>query len=615
MASTDRSLPVLPFGMARPSERDLGQLGRELIGRAAAEVAGRRRRSLTMLLPCLGLYLVYAVGVGVVLMAVDVELPPVAFVALHTVGFLVMAALGQHYSSEATWASLQGMGRLHRVLLVQAFIVRALTAAFFLLPRFVVRTVAHLFPRPPQVDRNVLHVAVHLAVALDEPVAVDDLVRILPGVAPAVVDEAVLLLEWADLAAGVTRGGRRVVLPGPRREYLVLGLGLERGAVVRVSDLRGPTSPGSGARLGEVDAVDGEPPAGLRLLREKPLHVLGAVVGAGLVLAAAWGAGWAWYRRLPVTVESVGLPLVGVDGLSRAGDRYLLGRGGEVRVTADLDATPTTSHPLVGLHRVWADRGGGLERATGDDLVSFDRVDLALPDPGGRHLLVDGRWRYDLRRSGSPSGFAVVDLEARVMMPVGSLEVGAYSAKGWWDAGRLLAVRGGGSSRSDNLAPELVAVEVRSGRTTSLHRPAEGYFALAGEEGGRRVFLGARRQGGAASGRTAFRLTEYQELRPVRGFTATLVGRELEIGHAELDARGDYWVLAVEEPPPPVLAAQGSTHALWLVARRGGRWRRVVEGEREGLVSLMAMPFRGRSALVLTRDREPTELEALAIVE
>jgi len=615
MASTDRSLPALPFGMLRPSDRDLGQVGRELLGRAAAEVAARRRRSSAMLVPCLGLYLLYALGVGVVLMALDVEAAPAAFVVLHTLGFLLMAALGQHYSSEATWASLEGLGRLHRVLLVQAFIVRALTAAFFLLPRFVVATVAHLVPRAPQVDRDVLHLAAHLAVALDEPVAVDDLVQVLPGVARRVIEEAVLLLVWGGLAVTVTRSGRGVVLPGPRRDHLVHGLGLERGAVVRVSDLRGPASPGSVARLAELAPGEVEAPAWLRLLQARPLHALGVAVGAGVVLTAVWVGGWAWYRRLPVAVEPVPLPLVGVNSLSRAGDLYLLGRGGEVRTTTDLDATPADSHPLVGLKRVWADRGGGFDRATGHDLVSFERVDLALPDPGSRHLLVNGRWRHDLRRSGGSSGFAVVDLQARVMMPVGSLELGAYSAKGWWDAGRLLAVRGGGSQRSDNLAPELVAVAVRDGRTTSLYRPAERYFALAGDEGGRRVFLGTQRLPGSASGRTDLRLTEYHDLRPVQSFSVRLTGRDLEIAHVELDMRGEYWALAVVQPPPPVLAARGSTHELWLVARRGGRWRRVAAGERDGLASLMAMPFRGRSALVLVPDREPRELEALAIVE
>ena len=59
----------------------------------------------------------------------------------------------------------------------------------------------------------------------------------------------------------------------------------------------------------------------------------------------------------------------------------------------------------------------------------------------------------------------------------------------------------------------------------------------------------------------------------------------------------------------------GTARTLWLVARAGGRWRRVAEGERDGLRSLNAILFRGRSVLVLTRDRRPPEIEALAIVE
>jgi hypothetical protein len=234
-----RSLPPLPFGFTAPSERDLGRLGREILGRATKAVVEQSRRSRLLLLPSLLFYVVYAFGIAGVLWALRVELAPPALVAVNTAVFLVMAGLGQFYRGEATWESLQGgMGHLHRVLLVQAFVVRAVTAAFFVLPCEVLRTLGHLFPRAARVDARVLTCAAQLGAALDQAVALEAVAAAAPGVPLAVVEEAALLLEWAGLVRVVRRSGQRLLLPTPRRDTLVLSLGKEVSPLVKASDLK-----------------------------------------------------------------------------------------------------------------------------------------------------------------------------------------------------------------------------------------------------------------------------------------------------------------------------------------------------------------------------------------
>jgi hypothetical protein len=233
------ALPPLPFGFVAPSERDLGRCGRDILRRAAATVAERRRTARLLVLPALLFYVVYAFGVAGVLWALRLELSPAALVALHTALFLVMALLGQHFRGEATWESLQGgMGRLHSILLVQAFFIRAVTAAFFVLPCQVMGALGHLFPRAARVDARVLSFATQLAAALDEPVTLEALAAAAPGVPPPVVEEAALLLVWAELAAVVRRSGQRLLLPTRRRDTLLLSLGKEASAIVKVSDLK-----------------------------------------------------------------------------------------------------------------------------------------------------------------------------------------------------------------------------------------------------------------------------------------------------------------------------------------------------------------------------------------
>jgi hypothetical protein len=229
----------LPFGFVAPSESDLGRFGRDILRRAAESVVERRRRARLLLLPSLLFYVVYAFGIAGVLWALRLDLSPAALVALHTVVFLVMAMLGQYFRGEATWESLQGsMGRLHSILLVQAFFIRAVTAAFFVLPCQVLSALGHLFPRVARVDSRVLAFAAQLTAALDEPVTLEALAAAAPGVPRPVVEEAALLLVWAGIAMVVRRSGQRLLLPTRRRDTLLLSLGKEASAVVKVSDLR-----------------------------------------------------------------------------------------------------------------------------------------------------------------------------------------------------------------------------------------------------------------------------------------------------------------------------------------------------------------------------------------
>jgi hypothetical protein len=240
MASSNRNraLPPLPFGFVAPSERDLGRLGRDILRKAAEGMRERHRRARILILPALLFYVVYAFGVAGVLWALRLELSTAALVALHTAVFLFMALLGQHFRGEATWDSLQGgMGHLHRVLLVQAFVVRAVTAAFFVLPCQVLGALGHLFPRAARVDARVLSVAAQLAAALDEPVALEALAAAARLPRP-VLEEATLLLEWAGIAQVVRRSGQRLLLPTRRRDTMLLSLGKEASAVVKVSDLK-----------------------------------------------------------------------------------------------------------------------------------------------------------------------------------------------------------------------------------------------------------------------------------------------------------------------------------------------------------------------------------------
>ena len=66
---------------------------------------------------------------------------------------------------------------------------------------------------------------------------------------------------------------------------------------------------------------------------------------------------------------------------------------------------------------------------------------------------------------------------------------------------------------------------------------------------------------------------------------------------------------------PAIGPREPSVTSVWLVNRRGGRWRKVVDGETEDLLFLSVFPFRGRSVFACRRGGEPPELAAWRIVE
>ncbi len=241
MAAEDPALR-LPFGFARPGADDFGRLGRAVLDAAEREIARRTGTARWLLVPALLGYLLFALGVGAILLGADVKLPAAGFVALVTVSFLAMAVLGQYYQSDASWTAIsESYGRVHAILLAQALLLRLLTAAFFVLPYRVLRTVADLFPRRPHVDRRVLTTAVQLAAALDQPIRLDEVVALLPREAGMpVVEEAVLLLLWAGVATVERRAGGRVVGPTAARGELLDTLPRGISPVVLVSDLRRP---------------------------------------------------------------------------------------------------------------------------------------------------------------------------------------------------------------------------------------------------------------------------------------------------------------------------------------------------------------------------------------
>ena len=222
------------------------------------------------------------------------------------------------------------------------------------------------------------------------------------------------------------------------------------------------------------------------------------------------------------------------------------------------------------------------------------------------------------------TGFVVVDLGQQTLLPAGIFKgVASNALKGWWDSGELLAVRrpaswergGGGRTSSDNLAPEAVAVDVASGRVRTVHRAREPYFALAGEEQGRRVLLAAEWKPDERSPKTRVRLTEYQDLRPAQSFSITIPWFNPVLRQAELDASGRYWILAFEFPPHEMTPHADWKHSIWLVSRNGRGFKEVTEREPRGLMFLDSFLHRGESVLVFLRSRTEPELHAYVIAE
>jgi hypothetical protein len=148
-----------------------------------------------------------------------------------------------------------------------------------------------------------------------------------------------------------------------------------------------------------------------------------------------------------------------------------------------------------------------------------------------------------------------------------------------------------------------------------VYRPREPFFALAGEEDGKRVFLGADRESKPGSHKTKLRLTEYQDLRKVQSFTFTVMAFDPVLRQAELDATGRYWILVVELPPPDMAPGLGWKYATFLVSRNGSRWREIGARSERGTYFLETFSHRDDSILVFRKSAHPPEMRFYRFVE
>lgn len=621
MASAE---PVaVPFGFTRPTQSDFGELATTILHRAEDRIATSRRRAVRWALPSLLAYPVFALGVWVVVWASGLELSATVLRVVVAGAFLLLALLGQFYSDRATLADARGgMGPVHSNLLAQAIVVRWITTFFFTLPYRIIRNLASLFPRRPQVDRRTLALASQLSAALDIPVTLRQLRSIVPRELPdGVLQESLLLLRWAGLVNTAYERGRLVVAPANERRVLVAPLVQSSQGVVALSDLleQPPSVTGSASRTRSARQAGrpAAPPVWLQPVLAKPMRALAVLVTATVVFGLAWHFGSRWYRHLDVTLIPTPLPVAGANGIHAARGNYFLAHDTEIRVTDDLDSFAGTAHSLLMLHKVWSD-GTGMDGAIEGARVYFKRAVFGETDPSGHYLLAHGSWTCyrDQNVSCGATMPVVIDLQDMTMMPVNVFEgFHSGSMKGWWGPGELLAVRraaawergGGGRLSSDNLAPEAVAVDVASGRARTVHRPREPYFAEAGEENGGRVFLGVRTEPIEGSDAARLELTEYSELRPVKSFSLTIPAYLPVVRQSELDATGRYWILAIEEPPPPLAPNRPPKQALWLIARSGARWTRAQDLGRRGALLMDAFSHGADSVVTLLTNSRPPE--------
>ena len=259
--------------------------------------------------------------------------------------------------------------------------------------------------------------------------------------------------------------------------------------------------------------------------------------------------------------------------------------------------------------------------ATGHDTLSFSRIDLALPDPGGRYLLVHGKWKFDPgRTSGSGRGFVVIDMKERTTLKTSLFKMG--SPKGWWSNGNLLMVRpthlweegGGGRIQSDSIAGTAFTVDVRTGEANIAVAPTERYFGPAGFEDGHRIFLAADWTWDKVKGTTRFRFTEYRDSQKGASFEWKLKGFHPLVRSAELTPDGTYWVLIIEWPPRMAAIYKGTHYGIVIFSRDGKRWRIVKEKEEQSLVFLQVFESNDMTVISCLRDINEPSLQTWRMV-
>ncbi len=635
MASAER--PPVPFGLRRATPEQVGLLARRLMEDADAAIRRSRPRALLLLVPFLAFYVLYAGLLALVLWGLGARLDTPAFLGLVALAFALMAVLGKHY--RAGEMEVEGeMPRILAVMVLQAYVLRAFTWFFFVIPYLAFRNLTRLFPRRARVSPEVLEAAVQIGAALDTAVTAHHLQALLPpGFPERALGEALVLLEWAGTASTHARGTDLVVQPGPAAGALLAALP-ERAEVVPLSVLiASPEAPEPPAE--EPPPAPLPAPRWLQPLADRP--GLGLAVGAGAI-ALVWAlvaAGMAWYRHLPVALERPALPNVGgAAGLSFAEGRFAVCGSGTVDLYDDLAAAPAESHRLQGLLRTdlrlrpiveapvsSPDEGPGFDDGGSpawdvpeerEVSISFSAVYSAVPDPAGHYLLVYGKWNDDdvEGSSGGRAGAGVVDLEEGSFTP--QERFGGWELKGWWEEGTLLAVtpsrgwdQGGGSTiRSSNLAGVMAALDPDTGQSRELHRSPHAFFGLAGTEGGRRIFLGADWKADQSRRRATCTLTEYREFQKSGRFTLTLKQFNPFLYNARLDATGRYWILAFGSVPGIMEQDQGVLYTVWIVSRGGGRRTQVLEVRREDPYMFFPFPFQGRSMLSYLQGTEAPQL-------
>jgi hypothetical protein len=613
----------LPFGLPKATEEEHGAIARKLLEAADARQRALRTRALLWAIPSLAFYLVFALGAALVLWGMGIRLEGIAFQAAVAGLFLLMGLLGQHYRSEAAIPS-PDMPRILAMLILQAYILKALTSLFFIYPYLVLRNLSRLFPGRPRLDPQVLHLAVRTAAALDVPVRGREIQRLLPrDFPPTALKEALRFLDWAGAIHCMPQGGD--VLITPRDEFgPVLGAHLPpRQGRITFSDLMAPSWEEAEGETGEEE--EGTPagrktPEWLGPIGRHPVKAF-LIGGAGIVgLLIMGNVLLSLYRRLPVELAPTTLPLdKEVRSVMTAEGGYYIGRSDRAERVGRLTEWSGETISLSHLAKLWSK--GGMEGAESQAFAGFNDVFHVEPDPGGKYLLVYGKWKCE-RGSHSCGGtdLVVVDPRARTLWPAD--QFGHLQVKGWWDTGRLLAVQpaaswdrgGGGQLSSDNLAGQVTAIDVATGNREALFQPKEAYFGLAGREKGKRIFLAADWEYARTRTSARLRLAEYQDFKKVRSFSFKVSAFQPFISQAKLDASGKYWILVLTYIPGMAEMDQGVRYSVWIMTRNGSRWREVTGRDKCAAYMIHPLLYEGRSILTYLCDEYHPDFQAREIV-
>ncbi len=602
MASTDKQLP---FGFRNPSEEDFGALARTIVEEADSNIRIARRKALIFLVPSVFFYIVFSAMMMLVFWSVDIKMSNRLFLTVTACVFLIMALLGRHYQAEMDLRQLtSAFSARHAAFILQAYLVKGITSFFFLYPYHSILNLARLFPRAAKVDSLSLTAAVSIASALDIPVKLGELMSVLPpGYSRESFREAILLLRWSKTVEILIDEGDTVLFPSEDMKKippvskagtdLIPFSSLLTGETVSldgdnsgISDLNGKTEPGDDVYGSEP----WNPPAWMKPFAEHPfrygLTALGSLIAFIIVCKIAVG----WYRSLPAELQAANPPFLGETfGSAEREGYYYVGRQGSVdRISANTLESYTIE--MKHLEKLWGEKPG-LDNVSSEFtryLASFKEIWFAEPDPSGKYFLVYGRYECDDGQGNVSCGstsYCLIDLYSDSFYPCSLFNY--LPIKGWWDEGRLLAVkpssvweRGGGDRySSDNLSGDILAVDVRTGDVSTVFTTKEGYFARAGRENGKNIYLAAEIEKEGSYGEYAVTFTEYNDFQPVNSFGITFECAGPAIRQAELTRDGKYWILDMDFSSGYNVMVQGATHALVVINRKGTRWTEATERE------------------------------------